>query len=222
MKLLSIIRARSIWLFTVNDLNPNGKYIEAEVTTGMAARYGFSKIPTPKDIQAARENNEPIKFLGGHFGKKGKEAVIDFSVYKDGLIADARSSTTDTDAFLEDLLTWLTKEFGLLSHKEIVQRKVYASEMHVSTSRSLSLINPKLNELHALISSKADGFVDVRMELGAIGFWADQVLPTKPAPFRFERAEGIAFAENRYYSIAPCKTEAHLDVLNGLEAFLES
>lgn len=222
MKLLSISKARSIWLFPLNDLNPRGKAITGDAMPGMITRYKFAKIPSPLDMQSAREKNEPIKFLGGEFEGKGGKVVVDFSAYNDGLIADTRSSTRDADLFLEDFLTWISSEFGLLSHHEIVQRKIYASELYITTERSLSLLNPKLEKLNQFISSKARGFNDVRMEVSSIGFWADQIAPTKPVNFRLERAEGIAFSENRYYSLAPLETEDHLAVLEEIDSLLSS
>lgn len=145
--------------------------------------------------------------------------VIDLLIYRDGIVADTRSSTTDSHAFIADLLTWATKELGLVPYEGIVRNKYSLSDVHVSSEHSLALLNPKLVAFAKAITGSAR-IPGADFELGAIGFWADQNLPYQPVPFRFERVQAVSFSENRYYSSAPLETDAHLSLLDKLETLL--
>jgi hypothetical protein len=222
MKLLSVKGARAIWLFPLADLNPRGKASERNGLLEIGKRYQFATSPSPADLVMAREKNLPIRYMSGTFLPPKKDAIsIDLQIYRDGIVADSRSSTADSTAFIEDLLTWACKEFGLLPHERVVKHKLAVSEVYVSTERSLSLINPKLAAFSKFLTSKTQAHAGAQFEVGSIGFWADQTeVPTKPVHFRFERAEGVSFAENRYYSIAPLDTDEHLELLDRLENLL--
>lgn len=84
----------------------------------------------------------------------------------------------------------------------------------------LTFINPKLKAFASMVGSKVEGHAGAEFQVGAIGFWADPALPTKPIPFRLERAEGIPFEDKRYFSVGPLQTERHLDLLERLEKLL--
>jgi hypothetical protein len=73
-----------------------------------------------------------------------------------------------------------------------------------------------------MLTSKVQGHAGAQFELSGLMFSADITVPTKPVAFRLERAEETAFEANRYYSIAPLETDAHLELLENLEAFLSS
>src|SRR5205823_6607519 len=114
MKLLSVNVARAIWLFPLTDLNPRGKASAKDGLLEIGARYNFAVRPTPLDLITARQKNEAVRFLGGVFAPPQKEPVsIDLEIYRDGVVANTRSNTADSSAFIEDLLIWLAKEFGL-------------------------------------------------------------------------------------------------------------
>lgn len=223
MKLIAINQARAIWLFPLIDLNPRGKASEKAAFTEIAKRYNFTVSPGPVDVVVAREKNQPIKYLQGSFTPKKKQPVtVDMLIYRDGIVADTRSSTADSSEFIGDLLDWAVKEFELLPYEGIVKNRTAISEVQVSFDQILTFVNPKLNTFARLIGSNVAGHSGVQYELGGISFWTDQNLAVLPGPFRLERVAGAAFAENRYFSSAPMETEMHLDMLQRLEIALTS
>lgn len=217
MKLLSIGLARSIWLFPVNDLNPRGRSLYPMLFAALVKKYEFQKFPKTAD-----ELNEQsgIKFERGVFWKTPAEPIaVSLTIYHDGIVADTRSSTTDSDAFLAEALAEASKEFKLEPIQNISVRKTYVGEVHVQTQHSLNLLNDKLGPfLHRL--STIPGFGEQHFETTGISFGVDQWQQTKPVSFRLERAINVPFSENRYYSIAPLPTDAHLRLLDDLETIL--
>lgn len=173
----------------------------------------------------AREKQQPLKYLQGSFTpKKRKEAItVDLLLYRDGIVADTRSSTADSDEFIADLLTWASNELGLLPHEDIVKSKGAISTVYFSSTHSMSLLNPKLEAFAKLLSDAVTGQSrGAKLEFASISFWPDQNIVSPPIPFRFERTAGAPFSENRYFSSAPTTTEKHIELLEALEKLLTS
>lgn len=219
MRLLSIRATRSLWLFHVGDLNPRGKSVTRDALSEMATRYSFAKIPDVKEITEARTKNQPFVFGGGIFKTKtGITTEISLTLYRDGILVDSTSSTSDGDEVLDDLLSWLHTDLGLIDYKTIQVTKVYVNEVFVSMSNSLNAINPKLDAFMQMIGTKLKSPVKKpTYQVGALGFWIDPEQNPKHVHFRIERAEERPFSENRYYSIAPLETEEHLKALQVLD-----
>jgi len=216
MKLLRVVKARSIWLGQVDDINPKGKYIRQEVVRDMVARYKFSIFP---DVKKPIDSSSGEVFQEGIFqNKNGDKISVDLTIYRDGLVADTYASTEDSDAFLDDVSNWTARSLNLANYKEIVTKKNYLSIMYVETEKSLTMLNPKLAEILTFLSPKVGNPVEP-MSL-AIG--VDEGLERKPIPFRFERAEGVSFSKNRYFSSAPLQTQDHLDLLEEFEKILST
>lgn len=213
MKLLSINLARSIWLFHANDLNPRGKdlYPAIELLINL---YKFKTIPSQAELS---DPNKEKKFGEGEFiNSEGESISINFIAYNDGILADTRSSTRDTDDFLDDLLTKLLEKFSLANYKEIAIKKAYVSQVYFTTEKHLETLNPKLKDFSSYLTNKFSH----PYELGNISFWADQISPINPPLFTFERVVSKPFSEKRYYSSSGLQTKDHLDLLSKLEDIL--
>ena len=215
--LLSISMARSIWLFNFTDLNPRGKRIGPSIVTRLVQDYGFAQYP-----KTAEEMDETkgIQFLRGEFKPESGEPVeISLKIFNFGIVAETRSSTKDSDAFLEEVLGWISKQHDLPPYEEILRSKAYLSEMYIHSAKNLDLINPKLKHIIERLNTEVKGHGKVSYQTSAIAFWNDPSL-NQPFPFRFERVAGVGFVENRYYSVAPLETENHLEILDDLEKIL--
>ena len=217
MNLLRISLARSIWLFPFEDLNPRGRYW-LPIYDALIKRYNFAS--SPQSIEDVKPN-EGVKVQFGVFEKSQKEQVsVDLTIHNDGMVADTRSSTRDSDAFLEDAFNWMATDFGLSSISKLIRRKTYVSELHVYMESSLNILNPKLEEFTKHLSSRVVGYESLSFETGGISFWADPTEAGITNPFSLERLEGEPFKENRYLSKAPLQTEDHLELLEELEKIL--
>jgi hypothetical protein len=221
MKLLSVQRARSIWLINLVDLNPHGRNIFSLIGP-VIAKYKFVQFPTkPEELDLSKG----INFVGGSFQKDSQNDIaIDLTIFNDGFLSDTRSSTEDSDAFLDEFFSWIAGEFGLVQYKEILRSRVYVSELWVKTDKSLNALNPKLENFSKRLTSLIVGHDHhpILFETYGISFWTNPTITLPPGPFKFERAEGAPFNENRYYSAAPLQTDVHLAMLEELEDILTS
>lgn len=197
-----------------------GKAI-GESILDISKRYSFLMSPTLVDFAIAKEKNDPLKFNQGIFKtKKGAVVTVDMLMYRDGIIADTRSSTMDSSDFIEDLLLWSTKQFGFANHKPLIRHQNFVSSLNIWSERDLTLINPKLKKLCEILNKNASSQAGSQFSLAAIALWPDPATTRNPIPFRFERAAGSESAENRYFSTAPVHTDVHLDMLKELEKLL--
>lgn len=221
MKLISVKSARSIWLVPATDINPKGKYL-SHMVKQLAERYFFATFPTPEEI--VTKANDGLAFREGKFrNKNGDDIYVSMTVHNDGIVVDARSSTDDCDSFISETLNWIAKENGLPQPSSLHIQKLYISELYVESEQSLQIINPKILRFSQSLSEFVGktGHVGASMELTGLTFANDPALPIKPIPFRFERAEGVPFERNRYYSSAPLPTTRHIELLNEFEDILK-
>jgi len=222
MQLLAVKQARSIWLSYLADLNPRGRNVFPLIPL-IIAKYKFLLFPNPNKLEEF-DLQKGIKFGNGAFQKDPENNIeVELTIYNDGFIADTRSSTKDSDAFLDEFLTWISSEFNLVPYQEVLRKKLYASELWVHTDKSLKAVNPRLEIFAKKITSLVEGHSHhpINYEPTGIIFHIDPVL-YPPGPFRFERMIEVPFAENRYFSAAPLQTEPHLQILEELESILSS
>src|SRR2546421_4795962 len=105
MKLLSVLTARTIWLIEARELNPRGKNLRHTLIPALTERYGFLKYPPPDYDLRKEANEEGMVFQGGNFkNSQGEAVMVNLTIFEDGIVAETRSSTTDTDDFLIDSL----------------------------------------------------------------------------------------------------------------------
>lgn len=215
MKLLAIRLARSIWLIPQYFLNPRGIHTRP-VIEAMTTRYEF--IKSPRDFPFPPPPGQGLRWEGGMFnGKEGAVQVTSVAVHEDGLILDTRSSTDDCDAFLEDVVSWVSKEFGLPTYAELPIRRIYASELNVVFPKPPAVLNPSLKPfLDDLSSVMADDRTG-KPDFLALQISTDQTRSRNPLVFKLEREINTPFEENRYYSFAPMKTALHIKLLEQLE-----
>jgi hypothetical protein len=212
VELLSVIKARSIGLFDINELNPRGKSIAPEFLDWLKDSYGFSKVPSSiNDLDATKA----LAFLGGSFQVSTENSIdVELRIYTDGFVADTRSSTKDSNAFLDAVLKSAAKRFKLSYKPEIIRKRMYLSELNLKSDRaSLSDQSAKLKAFADKLASVFSG----QVQLSGIGFWTDHTTPTGFSVFRFERKINTAFSEHRYYSVASLQTDDHMKLLDELE-----
>jgi hypothetical protein len=221
MKLLSINLARSVWLGQLIDFNPKGKNLYPILLPLLVNSYKFKKFPLPNE---KLDEVKGIKFEQGEFKKGDDETILilAFTVFHDGFIIDSRSSTKDSDEFIEEILTRAHDEFNLTHYEEVIKRKNYLSQMFVSMDKSLESLNPKVKEISKYVSDNIVGFENALFGMAGISFFPDQKAAPNinPAPFTLERQAGSPFSHKRYFSSAPLQTEKHWELLNKFEEII--
>jgi len=200
----SVIKARSLWFIDLLELNPRGKAFFPDVVDTLEEKYEFEKVP---ESSSDRNQQGGYEFVDGIFEPRPDDWIdVSLTVFSDGLAADTRSSTKDSDAFLNDFLAFCQNAFGFENSAGSVQRKGYLSELTVRTEKSLQSLNPKLISFAQRVGSLIPDGNYGPFEPWGISFGADQITQLKPAPFQFERKANVPFSENRYYSQAPLQT----------------
>jgi hypothetical protein len=218
MKLLSIFKARSIWLGHLDDFNPLGINLFPIMTSVLVQTYKFIKFPTYDDFKKDKKPDSLVFEFGEFQNFKNLSIGIGLTIHPDGFVADTNSSTVDSDYFLADMLNRVSEAANLPLYKEIIQKQLYLSQLYVTTDKRIEIINPKLKQISKYLSDNVEE--DKSFEVSGLSFWPDQTSKVNPAAFTFERALNVPFAENRYFSTAPLPTDKHLELLNKLEKLL--
>ncbi len=215
MKLSSVKLARTVFLFPAGDVNPAGKYL-LPILSALIKRYRFATFPS---FAEAVQTDQGIKLAQGVFShREWKEIAVDLAIYNDGLVADTRAGTDVSEAFIEDLFSWIRDEHGLERPRSIT--KQYISEIIVETNASLISLNVKLERFARNLTAKVKGFGKVSYQLTGLSLWTEQFGPVAAPGFRFERAVGVPRQQDRYYSVAPLRTADHVLLLEQLEEIL--
>jgi hypothetical protein len=217
MKLLNVVQARSVWLFSTDDLNPRGLDL-VPIVMGIRDRYSFQKHPTKAEEVYPASGG--IEFGRGAFKLPTGDQieVVSLVFFSDGIVAETRHSTTASDQVLEDVLSFATDTFRLSFDPTMVARKTYSSELVFATDIHLDRVNARLKRFAALLAKTAgEAF---HFELGSLRFLSAPVSNGIQLQFTFERRFGTEFDQNRYYSQAPFTTEKHLELLQELEELL--
>jgi hypothetical protein len=220
MKVLYIGLARSLWLFDLGLLNPKGVSLKAAID-GIKARYDFAQAPKH---QLDVDERGGLSFKSGRFvNPQGAPVLVTLSIYNDGMVCDASSSTDDSTRFLEDVTQWIKSEYGLAVPENV--RRAYVGQIDFETETQLISLNPALQHLKALL----DGYFqratsqERSFNFAGVGFWTEDFgQPSAPAAFKYERKIGAALSSNHYFSQAPLETNAHLELLTEMERLLSA
>jgi hypothetical protein len=137
-------------------------------------------------------------------------------MYGDGLVADTRHSTEAGDSFLSDLVTFAASEFRLSADPLASVKKVYLSELEVTTNVVLDVLNEKARKFSRLLADTT------KRDYHEFGFKVatDPATPGVAVMFTFERKVGSPFTQNRYWSQAPLSTKHHQELLDRLEQIM--
>lgn len=214
MKVLAVVAARAIWLVAANRLNPRGRSLVPAII-GLAERYKFSKIPQANDLTVRPLD---LKFENGIFEcSDGEPVAVNLSIYEDGIIADTRASTDESDNFLADALTWASDEFGLPSHVDLGVERIYSSELMIDIDLTTKVFNKQFSTFTESLRRGISNNPGTPMELVALSFGPDPAKTQRAAPFRVERLANTPFEKREYYSSAPVSTSEHIELLEAME-----
>lgn len=216
MRLLAVNSARAIWLVKTIRLNPRGRNL-LPAMIGLAERYKFSKLPQTNNLAAQPLD---LKFESGVFeATDGTPVAVNLSILDDGLIAETRASTDESDRFLADALTWASDEFGLPHYSDLGVEQLYASELTVQLNLSIQVFSEKFLGFAERLRLGVSNNPGLPMEFTALHFGPDPSQTQKVAPFRIERLVNVPFHKKEYYSGAPLTTSEHLELLEMMERF---
>ena len=197
MELINVALARSIWLFDLNDLNPQGKSIFPDAFAWLREKYAFDTFP--KTIGDKDPEKNGFLFKNGKFQIDEDSIHVNFSIYTDGLVAETRSSTERGDLLLEEILRSTASRYGLMLRPDMVRKKQYVSELTIRLEHSPGDLNEKISRFSELLSRLFTRHSLPAFEFTGMVFAPDTSASSyKPPGFMVERKQGAPFADNRY------------------------
>ena len=215
MKIVTTEGGRILDLVPLEELRPPGGLYLPDLINGIMRRYAF---PTPPDLGEAAKTG--AKFEGGRFIHNGEAvAVKELSVYSDGIICDAQN-TDLAEMVLDDFRVWATAVFKLQEPISLV-RRTFTSALVCDFDKSIESGLGKLSCTADLLSralNDAYGW-DYKYNLNRLAFNVDpkNIPHLRATNFILERRVQVSYEQNRYFSIAPLTTAAHIKLLETIE-----
>jgi hypothetical protein len=216
MKIVTIDGGRVLDLVPLEELRPEGGVHLPDYLSAIAARYSFASVPT--DLADAIKSG--AKFAIGKFKLDGEPISIkEMGLYSDGIICEAYG-TTFADIILDDLFQWTRDEFKLKERTTPIHR-TYTSGIVCTFDKS---VESGLGKLAAISELLSKAYFDsygwkYRFDLQRLAFNVDpkDIPHLRSTNFILERRVGTPYSENRYFSIAPLRTEDHIALLETIE-----
>lgn len=220
MQVAAILLARYLGFVETFDLNPLGKVFFPDLIPALVERYKFQSFPTKFE---ELDEQKGVEFLEG----KWEGTTVDrLTIYRNGVLVDTRSSTTDSERILEEALLWVASEFGIVYRPGMIKRKGYVSNLtFYSEVPLLAGLNIALSRLSGRVGRAISQTIgdDVQYEPTGISIHDDQLSRRVPlAAFTIHRRIETPFSQNKYFSEAPLPTDLHLTLLQEFESELHS
>jgi hypothetical protein len=215
MRLASVVLARVYAFFQIEDLNPTGKVYYPDVVAWLVGRFGFQKYPTKmEDFNEAKG----IEFGAGKMGGFSVEKVM---ILSSGIYLDTMASTDESERILRETLIAARDELGVYFRDDMLKRRAYISQLAFYSDAPLFLIHPIFGKISERVSKEVNtnfGKSLVYEPQGINLSYDPSTTQIGPAPFSIQRRDGAPYADNKYYSVAPIRTNVHLELLEQLEA----
>jgi hypothetical protein len=216
MKVVATEAGRVLDLVPLEELRSRRGVYFPDFVNAIVSRYGF--VTPPASLQESMKSG--AKFEIGKFTVNGEDVVIkELGIYNDGLICEA-FDTTFAELALDDFMQWAADTFGLQERTSPIQR-TYTSALVCIFDKAIEAGLGKLSGICELLSRALNASYgwDYQFSLSRLAFNVDpKAIPTLRATnFILERRVQADYSENRYFSIAPLKTDEHIDLLRRLE-----
>jgi hypothetical protein len=208
-------------LFPLEEVIPLGGVNDPDVVEKIRERYRFKQVPDLKSEEIAKNG---YKFESGQFQFMSSTVrIVDFALYRDGIVING-IKTDGVEAFLEDVISYMKKEF---SFREFITgpRRYFQSQIVVEFDRSPAKLIRSIERITTAISGRLRNIygMEVPMEFGRLDFDYDKTASPAPAAvqrFIIERRTGIPFEKERYFCAAPMRTDEHEAVLKEIEGLM--
>jgi hypothetical protein len=229
MKVIRIVAGTVAVRVATDEIFPPSDPPLLDLISSIQQRYQFAITPL---IDAAQLNG-PFDFKAGKFVKGEMSNSISQMVLQieGGIITT--SSTDLADLISNDLHGFLdkTSHFRLTSAK---QNRSYASAIIVEFDSTIEKQIEFIGRIEKLINSSGGKSPERKFKRISFGF-EDQSIPNPAKPvmmsplesiekveFIIERRAGEPFSSNRYFCVAPMRTEGHIRVLEQIDDMLKA
>lgn len=215
MKIISIEGGRAAQSFVPDEISPPAGLYLPELIRLVSDRYGFASQPS---VESATKQG--AKFGQGRLIAGSKKInITELGIYNDAAHADTKN-TTDSDFVLEDIINWARQTFTFREPLTVISRK-YESAIVVEFEKKIGgALRAFENIGRSVAGALREAYgVNANIDIARIAFASD-ITPSYElhrSDFLLERRIGRPYSENRFYSVAPVRTEVHLNLLETFE-----
>ncbi len=229
MKVIGAVSGISVVRGAAEEIGPPEGIVPSDLVALITEAYQCEQVPVPMLPPSLSPLGSPIvTFQNGKLAKiDAAIAIAQIQIRNDGIMVSAQS-TNNSDEIVYDIVHLLNNSLRFrievdkikIRHASsiVVEFGVNLDKFMIGIGRASDLINQAVgrenpNSRAMQIKRLNFGYEDVTSELGL-----DLI---DRLDFLLERRAQHPFAENRYFSSAPISTDAHINVLQQLEAAAE-
>ncbi len=216
MEIRNVLLARALQVIKSNS-GTIGYF--PEIVQEIKNRYGFLGVPSDEALVPS-DTPKGVEFKHGRLiTSDGRKIIIDrLTLFSDGAVADATSSTDDMDLVLDDLASWARSALPKLA---VFGPRFYVSNLEIKMTaleEYAPAFRPIGNRITSLLSSYSIDAVP-RYEVATVNLYFDPVGKQQPYPgaFSIDRRQSVPYEDNIWFSQAPLKTADHATILQELE-----
>jgi hypothetical protein len=216
MKILAVIKARSLAFLEIDELNRNGKVRFFDCVAAIVEKYQFAVFPQKTEDFDLEKTG--VKFGSG---RAGDLTIDSLTIYNRAIVVDTFSNTTDSKRIVHEMLEWGTGVLGLTYSPEQITRWGHISNVVFSTDFPLlATFSTPLQNLARKTSAFTDEvFGGLPYQPMSITVGHDPMVRKNAiAGFLITHRVETKFEENRYFSEAPLTTDLHIKYLEEFEA----
>jgi hypothetical protein len=222
MKSVNVLRAASF-----RTLGPRlfDSVMLSEVFDSLKAKYHFKRAST-----VAEAETKPASFESGELPRSDQpniaidQLLVSYVGVTTSVSVSTRTSTDDSDFVLENLIKWVQTTYRLNAQERF--RPAYVSSLEFDfEAMPMSLKFAELSGIGRQVTSyiKNYGLVCPAYEPEgfSLHFELSPTLVPSPVAFTVARRIGYPYAENKFFSQAPLRTQDHEAVLRDFEKLLK-
>ena len=218
MKIIANEAGKASQKLNPDEVLPSGGFHVPELIRLISERYGFANRPTIETSQQGGAKFTDGRLIAGSV----KKNIRQLTVFNDGLEVLA-GDTSSAELMLDDLLNWAQHAVGLrppITYERFFENVIVA-EFEASMDGPFKILSGVSHLFQSMLTNHYKKPAGVALARIAISNDAIQnPLPIPSASFIVERRDGIAFSANRYFSLAPLRTDAHVQLLEEFERTL--
>jgi hypothetical protein len=224
MRVVNYDASRVTSLFPFEEVAPLSGANDREIIDAVADRYKFLKTPDLAKDDIAKDG---YKFASGQFMFESSAfRLSDFSIYRDGLVINA-ATTNGSEAFLNDVIKFMRESF---SFRDFVTkpRLFFQSQLVVEFDRPPEKLLRSLDQIEEIISKplRETYGEEIRMQFSRLDFDVDRSPGKVPVGrlvqrFGIERRTEIPFEKQRFFCVAPMRTDTHIAALEAIETLID-
>jgi hypothetical protein len=172
MKVVAYDSSRVTCLFPLEEAVPLSGVNDRAIVEGVKNKYSFLKGP---DLSIDEVAKNGYKFDSGQFVLDSQIfRIAEFAIFRDGLVI-AATKTDGSEAFLDDVIAFLQKEFSFRD-LETTPRRYFQSQIVVEFERSPEGLLKSLDRLTAAISKPLKEIyeMEIRMRFARLDFDFDK------------------------------------------------